>query len=139
VHVTNLSHGFLGAWTTKRERSLKVADRCEAKVEVVGSLSLVLHGGFTLILNNVLYVPSLQRNLIYVALLEDDGFECLFGNNKCKIKFDNKGVGFAPRQGMLYMLSLNDFSVMNVYSVTNKRKEIILAIMSLLRNYGNVD
>jgi hypothetical protein len=55
-----------------------VADEREAKVEVVRSLTLVLHGGFTLMLNNVLYVPSLQRNLISVALLEDDIFECLF-------------------------------------------------------------
>jgi hypothetical protein len=96
-----------------------VADEHEAKVEVIGSLPLVLHGGFTLILNNVLYVLSLQRNLIAVALLEDDGVECLFGNNKCTLKFDNKVVGLAPRQGML---SLNDFLVMNLCDVTNKRK-----------------
>jgi hypothetical protein len=75
VHITNSSQGFLGVRTTKKERSLKVADGREAKVEAVRSLPLVLHGGFTLILNNVLYVPSLQRNLIYVALLEDGGFE----------------------------------------------------------------
>jgi hypothetical protein len=31
-------------------------------------------------------------------------------------------MSFAPRQGMLYMLSLNDFTVMNVCDVTNKRK-----------------
>jgi hypothetical protein len=98
-----------------------VADGREAKVEAVGSLPLVLHDNFTLMLNNVLYASSLQRNLISVALLEDDGFECLFGNNKCTIKFDNKVVGFAPRQGMLYMMSLNDFPVMNVCDITNKR------------------
>jgi hypothetical protein len=122
VHITNSSHGFLGTRTTKRERSLKVADGHEAKVEVVGSLSLVLYGGFTLILNNVLYVPSLQSNFISVALLEDDGFECLFGNNKCTIKFDNKVVDLVPSQGMLYMLSLNDFPVINMCDVTNKQK-----------------
>jgi hypothetical protein len=77
---------------------------------------------FTLMLNNVLYVPSLQRNLISVDLFDYDRFECLFGNNKCTIKFDNKVVGFAPRQGMVYMLSLNDFPVMNVCNVTNKQK-----------------
>jgi hypothetical protein len=104
------------------ERTLKVADECKANFEVVGSLPLVLHGGFTLMLNNILYVSSLQRNLISLDLLEDDGFECLFGNNKCTIKFDNKVVGFAPRQGMLYVLPLNDFPVMNVCDVTNKRK-----------------
>jgi hypothetical protein len=61
MHVTNSSQGFLGTRTTKRERSLKVADGRKAKVEAIGSLPLVLHGGFTLILNNVLYIPSLQK------------------------------------------------------------------------------
>jgi hypothetical protein len=116
----------------KKERCLKLADGHEAKVEVIGSVTLVLHDDFTLMLNNILYVLSLQRNLISLALLEDDEFKCLFGNNKCIIKFDNKVVDLAPRQGILYMLSLNDFPMMNVCDVTNKRKEIILAIMRLL-------
>jgi hypothetical protein len=34
--------------------------------------------------------------------------------------FNDKVVGLAPRQGKLYMLSLNDFPVMNVCDVTNK-------------------
>jgi hypothetical protein len=76
-----MPQGFLGAHTIKRERSLKVVDEREAKVEVVGSLRLVLHSGFTLILNNGIYVSSIQRDLISTTLLKDDGFECLFRNN----------------------------------------------------------
>jgi hypothetical protein len=56
-----------------------MANGREAKVETVGSLPLVLRGGFTFILNNVLYVLSLQRNLIYVALLEDDRLNVYLG------------------------------------------------------------
>jgi hypothetical protein len=123
VHVMNSSQGFLGTRTTRGERNLKVANGREARVEAVGSLPLVLHGGFTLHLNNVLYVPLLQRNLIYVSLLEDDGYEYLFENNKCTIIFNDKVVGLAPKQGMLYMLSLNDFPMMNVCDITNKRKK----------------
>jgi hypothetical protein len=37
--------------------------------------------------------------------------------------FNDKVVGLPPRQGMLYMLSLNDFPVMNVCDVTNKHKK----------------
>jgi hypothetical protein len=85
VCITNLSQGFLCARTKKIERSLKVANGHEAKVEAVRSLPLVLQDSFTLILNNVHYVPSLQRNLIFVSLLENDGFECLFGNKKFTI------------------------------------------------------
>jgi hypothetical protein len=125
MHVTNLSQRLLGARTTGRERTLQVADGREVKVEAVGTLPLLLHGGFTLNLNNVLYVPSLRRNLISVASLEDDGYECLFENNKCAIKFNNDIIGLAPWRGMLYMLSLNNFSVMNVCDVTNKRRRIL--------------
>jgi hypothetical protein len=123
LHIMNSSQGFLGVRTTRRERNLKVADGREARVEAVGSLPLVLHGGFILLLNKVLYILLLQRNLIYVSLLEDDGYECLFGNNKCTIMFNDKVVGLAPSQGMLYMLSRNDFPVMNVCDVTNERKK----------------
>jgi hypothetical protein len=99
-----------------------VADGREAKVEAVWTLPLLLYGRFTLNLNNVIYKPSLRRNLLSVASLEDDGYECLFGNNKCTIKFDDVVVGLSPRRGVLYMLSLNDFPVMNVCDVTNKRR-----------------
>jgi hypothetical protein len=124
VHVTNSSHGFIDTWTTRRERSLQVADWHEAMVEAVGTLPLLLHGSFTLMLNDVLYVPSLRSNIISIASLEDDGYECLFENNKCTIKFNNVVVGLAPRQGMFYMLSLNNFPMMNVCDVTSKRRRI---------------
>jgi hypothetical protein len=123
VHVTNSSQGLLGTRSIGRERSLQVADGREAKVEAVGTLPLLLHGGFTWNLNNVLYVSSLRRNLIPVASLEDDGYECLFGNNKCTVKFNNDIIGLALWRGMLYMLSINDFPVMNVCDVTNKQEE----------------
>jgi hypothetical protein len=97
-----------------------VDDGCEVKVEVIETLPLLLHGDFTLTLNDVLYVPSLRRNLISIASLEDDGYECLFGNNKYTIKFNNDVVGLALRRGMLYMLSLNNFPMMNVCDVTSK-------------------
>jgi hypothetical protein len=102
-----------------------VVDGCEVKVEAIGTLPLLLHGGFTLNLNNVLYVPSLRKNLISIVSLEDDGYKCLFGNNKYTIKFDDFIVGLAPRRGMLYMLSLNDFPVMNVCDAINKRRRIL--------------
>jgi hypothetical protein len=73
-------------------------------------------------LNNILYVLSLKINIISFPLLEDDGFECLYGNNKCTIKFNNKVVGRAPSQ---VMLSLKIFPVMNVCDVTNKCKRNI--------------
>ena len=61
----------------KGERSLKVADGKEAEVESIGSISLVLDSGFLLRLNNVVYVPSIRRNLISVSLLDEARSRCL--------------------------------------------------------------
>ena len=54
----------------------------EAEVEAIGDLSLELVDGFVLKLSYVLYVPSLRRNLISVSRLDDDGYDCRFGNGK---------------------------------------------------------
>jgi hypothetical protein len=45
-----------------------VVDGREANVEVIGTLSLLLHDDFSLTLNNVLYVPLLRRNLFFLLI-----------------------------------------------------------------------
>jgi len=61
------------------ERWLKVANGVTADVEATRELTLELDGGFKLHLHDVLYVPSLSRNLISVSYLADYGFDCHFG------------------------------------------------------------
>jgi hypothetical protein len=86
IHVANSLQGFCSTRTMqRRERCVKVANRIQADVEVVGDLSLELADGFTLLLRDILYVPSLQRNLISVSCLDSDGYDYHFGNGKCKI------------------------------------------------------
>ena len=67
------------------ERRIKVANGVKAKVEAIGDLSLELDDGFVLQLSDVLFVPSLRRNLISVSHLDDDEYDCYFGNGKCQI------------------------------------------------------
>ena len=50
-----------------------MANGVQANVEAIGDLSLELLDGFVLRLSDVLYVPSLRRNLISVSKLDDDG------------------------------------------------------------------
>ena len=96
VHVANSLQGFCSTRTTQRsERHVKVANRVQAEVEAVGDLTLELADGFKLLLRDVLYVPSLQRNLISVSCLDNDGYDCHFRNDKCKITFNNACVGLA--------------------------------------------
>ena len=84
-------------------------------------------------LTDVLYVPSLRRNLISVSHLDNDGFDCHFGNGQCKIIFNHKCVGLAFRQDELYLLSLcenmnvvstKNENVSSSMNVSNKRKRI---------------
>ena len=90
------------------ERRIKVANRVETEVEAIGDLSLELDDGFVLQLSDVLYVPSLRRNLIKFSRLDDDGYDCYFGNGKCQIVFNNKCVGLTFRQDKLYLFSLSE-------------------------------
>jgi hypothetical protein len=95
--------------------------------------SLELNNGFVLRLKEVLYVPSLCRNLISVLKLDDNGIDCHFGDDKCKILVNDECVGLAFRQDKFYLLSfdenannvcdenINDSPSMNV---TKKRKRI---------------
>ena len=73
-----------------RERHIKIANEVKAEVEAIRELPLELNDVFVLKLTNVLYVPSLHRNLISVSRLDDDGYDCHFGNGKCRIVINNK-------------------------------------------------
>ena len=124
VHISNSLQVFSSIRTIREgERSLRVADGNEVKVEGIGSFNLELPGGFNLSLHDVLYVPSLKRNLISVSRLDKSGHICEFGNSVCNIKFHNLSVGLGHLQGDLYLLSLDKvYSAMNVDDVSHKRK-----------------
>ena len=46
--------------------------------------------------------------MISVSCLDNDGYDCHFGNSKCKITFNDACVGLAILQNELYLLSLRD-------------------------------
>src|SRR5665811_1796453 len=96
VHVANSLQGFHSTRTTQRsERCIEVANGVQADVEAVGDIYLELADGFTILLRDVLYVPSLHRNLISVSRLDKDNYECYFGHVKCAIWCNNDHVGVA--------------------------------------------
>jgi hypothetical protein len=116
---------------TKEERTIRVANGEEAEVEAIGELPLEISNGFTLYLHDVLYVPSMRRNLISVSCLDDDGFDYLFGKKQCVITFNDEVVGRAFRHEKFYLLSIKDFinvvsseNDVNVSSSKNKCKRI---------------
>ena len=76
--------------------------------KAIGDVSLELVNGFMLVLRDVLFVSSLQRNLISVSRMDTDGYGCHFKNGKCEILFNNVCVGDAILHNELCLLSLCD-------------------------------
>jgi hypothetical protein len=109
IHVANSLQGLCSTRTTQiSERHVKVANGVQADVEAVGDVSLELVNGFILSLRDVLFVPSLQRNLISVSCLDNDGFDCHFGDGKYEILCNNERVGLTFQKQDLYLLSLRE-------------------------------
>ena len=52
----------------------------KALVKFIGVVNLPLASGGVLVLNDVVYVPSLRRSLISVSKLDSSGFVFHFGN-----------------------------------------------------------
>jgi hypothetical protein len=109
IHVVNSLQGLNMRRTLPRgERTIRVTNGEEVKVEVIGELPLEISNSFTLHLHDVLFVPSIRKNLISVSRLDDDGFDCLFGKKHCLITFNDEVVGRAFMHDKLYLLSIQD-------------------------------
>ena len=101
AHVANSLQGTSMSRTLPRGgRRIKVANGEEAEVEAITEFHLE-YNDFVLHLKDVLFVPSLQRNLISVSKLDDDLITCHFRDGKCEIYFNKECVGLAFRQVVL--------------------------------------
>jgi hypothetical protein len=97
IHVANsLQSSSIRRELAKGQRSIRLANGVEAEVKAIGDLAIELDGGFVLNLN-ILFVPSLRRNLISVSCLDDENIHCHFGDGKYILKYDGIDVGFAIR------------------------------------------
>ena len=61
---------------------MELGDDSTYKIEGVGLTSLQLDSGTVLHIDDVLYVPGLKKNLLYVAGLEDKCYKVLFMDKK---------------------------------------------------------
>ncbi|CAH9119283.1 unnamed protein product, partial [Cuscuta epithymum] len=90
VHVTNSLQGFHTIWRLERnQRTIKIGNGEDLNVEAVGTLPLVLEGGFCMYLYDTLYVPSITRNLVSVPKLNNNGYVLTFNNGKVTICKDS--------------------------------------------------
>jgi hypothetical protein len=91
-----------------------------AAVRGTGQVYLKLTSGKTLVLKDVLYVPSMSRNLILVSLLCRQGLKLVFESNKVVLSKFGTFVGKSYESGGLFRLSvLNNHSSYHVNVVSN--------------------
>ena len=74
--------GNRGALTSYRKKKftthVELGDDSTCKIEGVGSTSLQFDSGMVLHIDDILYVPGLKKNLLFVVGLEDKGHRVLF-------------------------------------------------------------
>ena len=83
-----------------------------------GKVLLKLTSGKTLSLNNVLYVPSLRRNLVSGALLDKVGLNLVFEADKIIISRGGVFVGKVYLSGGLFVLNIVQ-EIVNNASISN--------------------
>ncbi|KAK3003892.1 hypothetical protein RJ639_020226 [Escallonia herrerae] len=126
VHITNSLQGFLSVKKlNKGKRNVLVGNGEKAQVEVVGTLRLVLESGFNLDLIDIVYVPSMTRNLISVSRLDVYGYSFKFENKGFSLFLYSRVIDSGLLEGNLYKLLLNasfteSLKTMNVNDVVAK-------------------
>ena len=123
IHVVNSLQGFRSLRKpSKAELEIIVGDGARVAVKDVGMVSLNLPSGHTLLLKNVVYVPSMRRNLIYASVLDESGYTFRLGNGKLIMYFDSIEVGSGVLCDGLYMLNISNMVVNSI--VGNKRSKV---------------
>jgi transposase InsO family protein len=108
IHVTNSLHGFK---SKKRpydgEVAVYMGNGEKALVEFIGVVNLPLAFGGVLVLDDVIYVPSLRRSLISVSKLDSSGFGFHFGNKRFALYFGSREIASGALCDGLYKLDLD--------------------------------
>ncbi|KAL8091815.1 hypothetical protein AgCh_034175 [Apium graveolens] len=89
-HICNSLQGLKGSRTLEKDEViLRMGNGARVTAISVGSFSLHMPTGKTIILNNCYYVPSIVRNIVSIPMLDLDGFSFIIKNNECYILRDN--------------------------------------------------
>lgn len=145
VHVSNSLQGFHTIQKLeRRQRTIKVGNGEDLNVEAVGSLPLLLESGFSLSLNNTLYVPGITRNLISVSKLAKEGFTLTFRYDDVIISFESQIVGHGCLDGNLYRLRLDNHFMESLTSfninenLSKRKREVETSSMLWHKRLGHI-
>ncbi|KAM1114412.1 hypothetical protein ACFX2B_046412 [Malus domestica] len=121
VHITNTLHGFKEQNKTN-SFNVFVGEGTKVSVESIGTVKLRLDTGFTMQLDDVLYVPKMRRNLVSASKLVKQGY-VFVGDDEC-VKFFKRGSlhGKAFQHDHLWKIQCNvEFEDLLVLNTATKR------------------
>ena len=108
-HMIGNCGTLIGYRKKKFTTRLGLGDDSTYKFEGLGSTSLQLDSGMVLHIDDILYVPGLKKNLLFVAGLEDKGYRVPFMDKKVYLWEKDTDldtiVHIGVREGGLYKAS----------------------------------
>jgi len=90
-----------------------LGDKSEVAQEGIGSVTIKSSEGYTIMLSNVLHIPSVNMHFIAVSTLETKGGEVSFANGRAKILIGGKIIASGIRDQKLYWLNAVPISDLN--------------------------
>nr|GEX27084.1 reverse transcriptase domain-containing protein [Tanacetum cinerariifolium] len=105
--------------------SLYVGNGQRAAVEAIGSYHLSLPGGLVIVLNNCHYAPSINRGIILVSRLYDDGYVNQFMDNSIQVSRNNMVYFSVVLRDGIFEINLYDSytNVSSILTLSNKRSK----------------
>ena len=99
-HMTGDRRALTSYRKKKFITQVELGDDSTYKIEGVGSTSLQLVSGMVLHIDDILYVPSLTKNLLSVVGLEDKGYRVLFMDKKVILWAKNEKLSSVVQIGV---------------------------------------
>ncbi|KAD5802565.1 hypothetical protein E3N88_13925 [Mikania micrantha] len=129
THICNLLQGFKRSKDIKKgDVSLFMGNGATVQVEARGDYTLNLPSGLEVILRNVLYAPSLTRNIISVSILRQYGYGFKFIENDIHVSLNDVFYFKAiPLNGIYELVHDNALNDTSLYQATTKKLKMDLS------------
>jgi hypothetical protein len=99
-----------------------MGNRYVASILGVGTVELKVTSRNTVHLKNMQYAPTINKNLISVSLLCQDGYKLVFESNKVVMSKFGNFIGKGYISGGLFRLSTSDYLYnLNIVSMINNK------------------
>ena len=140
IHMTNDRSHMIDYTPYRKPREVKLGGARTLSAQGVGKARITFDSDgqpTTVILNEVLYVPKLRRNLISVSQLTDDGFSVRVQKDSM-ILTQGETMIQAERKNGLYLLNTTEFAEINIAD-SRKKKKVSLTEMHRAFAHINVE